>query len=504
MAPKDIGPLLPQLLSFPPHPPPAIPLTDAAYDKDIRSLRKLLSEIPNNLLVGGVHNGGDLLDILDPSINTLPYLFVLLGHIYSSKQKPTVVEGLLWIKALDFLDRFDAVQVRYVGTEFRRLVLAIRDIALAGKTPIAAVRPIRTAILRLDPSATCFTSTHLVFVRLCLEAHTYRAAKTVLDQDIYEFPHTSNTQPTGPFPCSRHDTSSGFISDQTELSDKITYRDSLRYFLYGALIYMALQEWDRAILFLETVLTAPTKNHTSQIQVEAYKKWVLAHLLAHGAVPSSLPKTTSNQVAKQVRILGKPYESLGTIFKNGIDEEFDVRRLNAEIHVGNEKWSKDCNLSLVHRVLEAYRRFSVVKLGSTYAALPLPEISKRTSTTPDNHGETAQHITTMIHNGQLNATLEKGNNDPQSWVVRFASSSSTGPQSLSEQEQHSELIRQAARTAELAEHIRATDRKFLLSKEYADSIKRSRKEAHGAPTVEESQEWSALHPVDDEDIMDDA
>lgn len=49
---------------------------------------------------------------------------------------------------------------------------------------------------------------------------------------------------------------------------------------------MALQEWDRAICFLEAVLTAPTKKDASQMQVEAYKKWVLAHLLAHGVVVS--------------------------------------------------------------------------------------------------------------------------------------------------------------------------------------------------------------------------
>lgn len=63
MAPKDIGPLLPQLLSFPPHPPPAIPLTAAAYDKEIKHLRKALNGIPNHLLIGGVPNGGDLLEV---------------------------------------------------------------------------------------------------------------------------------------------------------------------------------------------------------------------------------------------------------------------------------------------------------------------------------------------------------------------------------------------------------------------------------------------------------
>ncbi|KAI4236072.1 MAG: hypothetical protein LQ352_008039 [Teloschistes flavicans] len=504
MAPKDISPLLPQLLSFPPHPPPAIPLTDAAYDKEIKYLRKILSDLPNNLLIGGVPNGGDLLDILDPSINTLPYLFVLLGHFYANRQKSTVLGGPLWVKALGFLDHFDAVQIRYVGAEFRNLICYIGDIALASQTPIAAIRPIRTAILRLDPSAGCFTSTHLVFVRLCLEARTFRAAKDVLDRDIYEFPLPSNAYPSDRFPCSQHDTSSGFITNQSELSDKITYRDPLNYFLCGGAIYMALQEWDRAICFLEAVLTAPTKKDASQMQVEAYKKWVLAHLLAHGVVPGSLPKTTSSQVAKQVRILGKAYESLGYTFKDGLDKELDVRRLNAEIHAGNRVWSKDMNLSIVLRILDAYRQFSIVKLGSTYAALPLTEISRRTSSAPDDHAETAQYITMMIQRGQLNATLEKRSNDVQSWVVRIAASSSTGPRSLSEHEQHAELKRRAIRTAELANHVRASDRKFLLSKEYIESIKRSGKDVESTQKTEESHGWYDAQGMDDEDIMDDA
>lgn len=268
-----------------------------------------------------------MLQVLDPSINTLPFLYVLLAHSNAGKQKATTIGSPLWQKALEFLHRFDSVQIRYVGTEFRRLIMFVQDVALAGKQvrtskvpsgctsfimidcqsgksqlgplmhpslycpsirdadhgqPIAAVRPIGTAILRLDPSGSCYTSTHLVFVQLCLEARSFRAAKAVLDKDIYEMPSSAKTVPD--LPCSRHDTSSGFITDKSELSDAISYRDPLHYFLYGAMIYLALREWRRAILFLEVVLTAPSKTQASQIQVEAYKKWVLANLLAYGEV----------------------------------------------------------------------------------------------------------------------------------------------------------------------------------------------------------------------------
>ncbi|KAI4172987.1 MAG: hypothetical protein LQ348_006662 [Seirophora lacunosa] len=464
MAPRDIEYLLPQLLSFPPHPPPPLPLSDQVYDKEIKTLRLVLNEIPGNALTGGVPNGGDLLDILDPSINTLPYLYVLLAHIHAGKQKVIIGESL-WQKTSNFLERFDPVQVRYVGVEFRRIILFMRDTALVSN-----------------------------------RASTFRAAKPVIDKDLYEFPSVAKTHPSGQLPCSQHDTSSGFITDQTELSGSLSYRDVLQYFFYGAMVYMALREWSRALLFLEIVLTAPTKSNASQIQVEAYKKWVLANLLARGEAPGALPKTTSPQVAKNVRALGRPYEALGEIFKDGLAKEQDVRRLNAEIHTGHPRWLEDHNLSLVLQVLDAYRQFSIARLELTYAALPLLIVTQRTSRDPEDHAETAQYVAMMISKGQLNAALDKRSQDPQSWILRFAISS-TGPQARSEQEQYEELVKQASRTAKLADHVRETDRKLSLSKEYINWMKQAKNESN-APQGEDSSMSSRL-PFDEEDIMGD-
>ncbi len=68
MAPRDMESLLPQLLSFPPHPPPQIPLSDTVYDKEIRALRNVLNNVPANSFTGGVPNGGDLLDVRCPLV----------------------------------------------------------------------------------------------------------------------------------------------------------------------------------------------------------------------------------------------------------------------------------------------------------------------------------------------------------------------------------------------------------------------------------------------------
>ena len=50
------------------------------------------------------------------------------------------------------------------------------------------------------------------------------------------------------------------------------------------MIYMGVQDWKHALLFLEIVISSPVANNASRIQVEAYKKWVLVSLLHKGYV----------------------------------------------------------------------------------------------------------------------------------------------------------------------------------------------------------------------------
>lgn len=152
---------------------------------------------------------------------------------------------------------------------------------------MAAIVPIRSAILRLDPAGSTFTSSHLTFARLCLEARDFAMAMPVLGKTIFYFPPTSNK--TGedtmfPFLCSNHSTSSTFITPDSGLSAKLDYRDHLQYFLFGAMIYMGLRQWKRTLSFLEAVLITPVTNNASKIQIEAYRKWVLVNLLHKGSV----------------------------------------------------------------------------------------------------------------------------------------------------------------------------------------------------------------------------
>lgn len=80
-ASKKMDELLPQLLSFPPHPPPPKPLSEVAYGTGARDLCTLLSKTPANILTAGVSGGGDLLEVMSPSHSLSPDI------VSSQKQK---------------------------------------------------------------------------------------------------------------------------------------------------------------------------------------------------------------------------------------------------------------------------------------------------------------------------------------------------------------------------------------------------------------------------------
>lgn len=146
-------------------------------------------------------------------------------------------------------------------------------------------------MLRLDPSCSVFTSTHLLFVRLCLHAKSYGCALPVLDKYICHFPGFTERglSKSSPVLCARHETSAAFITARSGLSAPLTWRDQSRYFLYGGMIYMALKEWNKASHFLELVMSMPSLGPISMIMVEAYKKWVLVGLIEAGKVSMRSP-----------------------------------------------------------------------------------------------------------------------------------------------------------------------------------------------------------------------
>ena len=69
----------------------------------------------------------DLIDNLEPSTDTLPYLHVLFAHINAAVSPKGVSQtlrpgGSLWLKLARFLTTCDSIEIRFGGTKWRKLV----------------------------------------------------------------------------------------------------------------------------------------------------------------------------------------------------------------------------------------------------------------------------------------------------------------------------------------------------------------------------------------------
>ena len=154
-------------------------------------------------------------------------------------------------------------------------------------------------------------------------------------------------------------------------------------------------------------------------------------------------------------------------------------------------------------MIKAFRQFSVLKLGNTFAALTVADVARRTSPDPNDYAGTGEYVIHLISTGVLNATISQPSDDPASWILRFSDSTS-GPLSHTEEQQHQHLEKQTRKIKLLMEHIHEADRKLSLNKDYIAETKKMKKarlnDLEGG--VDESS-WPAQNDVfeHDEDIM---
>lgn len=142
---------------------------------------------------------------------------------------------------------------------------------------------------------------------------------------------------------------------------------------------------------------------------------------------------------------------------------------------------QDNNTGLVLQVFDAFRRFSVLKLENTYAALSIPEIARRTFSDASDLAETESYIMSLIASGDLRATLSQSPAASGHSTLRFGSSSAGTPLARSELELQQELAVQTNHLMNITKHIQENDKRMELSKEYIDYLRKVKKskEAEG-------------------------
>ncbi|KAL2441875.1 COP9 signalosome complex subunit 3 [Exophiala dermatitidis] len=425
----------------------------------------------------------DILNTLSPATHTIVYLHALLvtletspagGKIPARQLPPTALpDGPLWQNIVQALLEFDPVQVRYCGGLLTRLVDYVSWGAEQTSNYVPAIQLLHHVILRLDSTSSTLTSTHRSFIRLCLLAQAYSEAIDILDRPIYHVPTAAQVdQRTYKYLCVDGAPTWKYLNPTTGLTYPITNRMYLEYYLLGGMCYLAMRRYKEAQFFFDTVISAPVfQNIASAIMVEAYKKWILVGLLLNGSVPS-MPKNASPTAIKHVRAVSKPYQCVADAFKSG-----SVQKLRAEIEVGTNIWQDEGNYGLIVEVYQAFRKFSVSRLGRIFGALPIAEVAKRTSPDPTNVDETRAYLQDLVEKGDVQATILQSKQGVQ--ILRFLSSSRTSSSTITRTQTEAEVEKDLKDHTEhlqsLLGYVQDTEHRMEVSREYIDYLKKLKK-----------------------------
>lgn len=155
--------------------------------------------------------------------------------------------------------------------------------------PTSILELTASAIVRLDPLMKTYTQTTLSLLQICLETGHFEPALPVLAHEIGTFPVKTPTSPEKILLSQPSLPSSLFLGHHTGLAETPSLDEVHHYYIYGAMIYIGVHNWSRAAFLLEHVLGSPARDATTQLMLEAYKKWVLVRLLMRGSVSSLTP-----------------------------------------------------------------------------------------------------------------------------------------------------------------------------------------------------------------------
>jgi COP9 signalosome complex subunit 3 len=397
----------------------------------------------------------------------------------------------------NILLNFDPIQVRYAGGCLNDIVQAVVRGAEESNNHVPAIQLLNAAILRLDPTSSTLTSTHCSYVHLCLRAGAFADAINIIDRPIYHIPGGMDKQTEArsyKHRCSVHESSASYLTVGSGLTRKVTGQMLLEYNYMSALSYMALGQYSKAILFLEVVLVAPTANGvTHKIAIEAYKKWLLVNLLVLGSVPE-YPRPVYSATLRVIRSVTKPYEAVAEAFKHR-----DSSHLEAEMQEGGQIWNNDGNVGLLLEVLQAHRKWSVLRMAKLFASIPVSQVDSYVPTGPEST-PTQDYLQTLIVQGDLRATMTPSA-DGSDQILRFL------PEKIgsrSEAEIEANLHNQSQQLQNFIKHVNETEHRMQISKEYVDMLKKLKKNRDDDIKQGPGGAKSTMPPEEmDEDMMGD-
>ncbi|PTB69738.1 hypothetical protein BBK36DRAFT_1111728 [Trichoderma citrinoviride] len=404
----------------------------------------------------------EAIQLVDPANNTIGGL-AIIDTLLRGQTPPSTPRALILDEALRFLLQVDPVQIRYVGPLFKSLL----DDANSYYTPKVAVELLSNAILRIDPSGTVFTSTHLNMAKLAYDANCIEPALKVFDADILYY-----ARPTA---STRLELNDPALQPQNYipaagLTDTVKSTSVLEYHFLQAMAYISRRDWSKAQLALERVIGHPTKDKgVSKIMAECYKKWLLVGVLRDGK-PPTLPSYITSSTKSIYFGLSEAYNSIASLFPTdgaaALKEEFEKRRA---------VWEEDQNLSLLEEVLVSYQKWQIINLRRIYHQVSIAQIrqttlSATTAETLKDDGEVLMLISEMIESEMLKGQLQIGSTAGESYLTFHEEYTS-----MTEGEFAAEVARCHASIEALTKQYRATNERLGTTKEYARHVLREQK-----------------------------
>ncbi|OTF79532.1 COP9 signalosome complex subunit 3-like protein [Euroglyphus maynei] len=273
---------------------------------------------------------------------------------------------------IEFINDCNEHQIKKAPNHFASLCHSLTEYLMDSDQPLKGLDPLSKAIQKVQQLPTQLTSIHTDLCKLALVGKCLKPALTFLDIDV---------------------------TDISRENDCYDVKYFLAYYYYGGIIYSIIQNYERAFLFFQTVLSI-TGAAISQISIEAYKKYILVSLLQNGRVIPLMAKQVNNYLNRSVKPFCGPYNMLITAYTNG-----SIESLNDIFDTYRTDYQNDQNIGLVKQVISSLIKVKIQKLTKTFMTLSLNDMTQRVHL--PNVEEAEKKILHMIENGEIFAQINQ-------------------------------------------------------------------------------------------------
>jgi len=347
-------------------------------ESDLKKLKDFLRH-EQETLKANASQIDQALQALDPVQCTLGTAFLLQAQLsagFFSNQRAT------FAFICNFLQVADGQQAKKAASPMTAVCKSFAQLAidLGQGGMLRSLKPLRSALEKLQDTPETLTPVHMEFLRVCLKVKVYHIAAQLLDHSaIYDIAVS---------------TGSGNSSNSPA---QVTPQSFLSFFYYAALVRIGTREYGKAIQLLLVALTCPA-SCLSAIQADAYKKYVLLCLKVHGDV-KPLPVYTSHILQRYSKSSSYVLE-IAEAFKSS-----DAAELQRILEEKQPAIEADANMGLAKQVLSSMQRHKILTLTQTYLTLSLAEICAEAGLPGTTEAE--EMLFDMISEGEIKAKIDQ-------------------------------------------------------------------------------------------------